>query len=302
MVNNIPEAEDFYESGKGLLDFAWNTVAILLTNLDNAKYYGVDEEEVSETYWNASKRSLTTALAITQQGVEFVLKGKIAEISPFLLISDPPQRWPSPYDCKDIDFAQFRTIDAQDLVRVHDTFSASRLDPNFVDKFNSLREKRNAIMHSVDKKLSVHVTEVFEAILSMHKALFPDKGWGKVRRSFLEISPDSELGGIDFVTNMLCWEFYLVFSLLTPAKVKEFFKVDKKQRSYFCPKCYEDRDSHVDFEYKLAVLDPKGPKSTKLYCPVCDEHYDVIRQQCDEDDCPGNVISEEYGFCLNCGG
>lgn len=75
-------------------------------------------------------------------------------------------------------FSQFRTIDAQDLVRVHDTFSDSVLLPDFIRRFGYLREKRNTFMHSVDKSLNVPVLEVIESILFMHKQFFPAETWG----------------------------------------------------------------------------------------------------------------------------
>lgn len=298
---DIPTANDFFKSGEELLDFSWDVIAKLLTDIDEAEYYGVDPEEISDGYWTAAKRRLTTALSITQQGVEFVLKGKIAEISPFLLIADPPSKWPSPYDGSNISFSDFRTIDAQDLIRVIDTFSENPMPSKFVEQFNQLREKRNRIMHSVDKQLTVNVTEVIDSLLFMHKTLFPKENWPSLRLSFLEGAPDSELGAYEYSTNRVCWEISLVLKLLNPSKVKEYFGIDKKQRKYFCPKCISEANKDVDFEYKLAVLKPKGPTSNKLYCPVCNITYLVFREPCANKDCPGNVISEE-GDCLTCYG
>lgn len=82
MITDIPSPQDFFDSGIELFDFAWNTVAELITNLSDAElHFGVDKAEVSEDYWSAAKRRLTTALAMTQQGVEFILKGEIAEVT-----------------------------------------------------------------------------------------------------------------------------------------------------------------------------------------------------------------------------
>ena len=55
------------------------------------------------------------------------------------------------------------------------------------------------------------------------------------------------------------------------------------------------------FDYKLAVLRPKGAKSTKLYCPICDSEYQVRREGCKEEGCPGNVLRDDDGTCLTCG-
>lgn len=302
MIVNLPTPKDYFQSGKELLNFAWSTTSDLLTEFDQADYYGFNQNEISEKYWAAAKRTLTTSLAVVQQGVEFLLKGKIAEVSPYLLISDPPSRWPSPYEGRPIDFSAFRTIDAQDLIRIHDTFSAVPLSISFTEKFHSLRERRNVIMHSTGNGITVHVTEVVEAIFFVHKALFPAENWPTIRRQFLENGPDSELGGGEYATNRTCWEASIVKNLLHPSQVKAFLGVDKNQRAYICPKCLGMANTDVDFEFKLAVLRPKGATATRLYCPVCNEEHEVERQDCEKKGCPGNVLEPESGTCLTCGG
>lgn len=305
MIVDIPTSEDFYISGKELLDFAWDTVAELIKDLDDLP---ACDEEVSDAYWRAARRRLTTALSITQQGVEFILKGKIAEVSVFLLIAGDPSKWPSPYNKDkdnnnkvDIKFHQFRTLDAQDLIRVHDTVSKTPLSPEFVTSFNLLRDKRNRIMHSIDKNLSVQVTEVIDSILFMHKCLFPSEAWGQIRHQFIFNSPNSEIGGTDYVKNIFCRELSLVFKLLPPAKIKTYFGVNKKEKSYFCPECYLEASHNVDFDYKLAFLKPKGASSTRIYCPACNSEYEVIIERCKISNCLGTVISKEHNICLTCG-
>lgn len=302
MIIDVPTADDFFISGKELLDFAWDNISELIRNFDQAEEFGSDPDEIKSEYWNAAKRRLSTALSITQQGVELILKGKIAEISPYILISDTPQKWPSSYKQRAIKFSEFRTIDAQDLVRTLDTFSSSLLNDSFIERFNSLREQRNSIMHSVDNSINIHVVEVIDAILYMHKFFFPEETWGQVRLNFLNQSPESILSYESFDYNLVCWELSLVFKLLEPAKIKKYFNINKNNRMYFCPKCYDsyNRDAG-DPIYKLASLSPKSPSSINLYCPVCNKTYVVSREKCDETNCLGNVYSEEYNICLTCG-
>lgn len=303
MIINIPTHDDFYKTGRELLDLSWDMVTKLLVNLDDAKYYGVDAGEVSEEYWNLAHRQLTTALAITQQGIEFLIKGRICEISPYLLISDSPTKWPSPYDGNAIDFSKFRTIDAQDLIRVHDTFSPVSFDAEFICKFNELRGSRNIIMHSISETLDVQVAEVIDDLLFMYGSLFPNESWANIRKKALESSPNTELGSVDYISNEVCREIFIIMNLLSPAKVKQYFKIDKKMRPYLCPNCYYEANHDAgDFDYKLARLTSKEEGCRKIYCPVCDREHDVLRESCsDEDECPGNVISETYRICLTCG-
>ncbi|HEJ1054399.1 TPA: hypothetical protein SLP05_001939 [Pseudomonas putida] len=299
MVINIPEPGDFFQSGKELFNFAWDALSNLLTELDQADYYGFDKNEVSEKYWAGAQRTLTTSLAIVQQGVEFVLKGKIAAISPYLLISDSPSRWPSNEKGEPIDFSQFRTVDAQDLIKIHDTFSSAPLSSTFAAKFHSLRERRNTIMHSVGKGTAIQVAEVIEAVLYMHKSLFPAETWAWNRRDFLENSPDSELGGGEFAINRTCWEFSIVKDILKKSDIFDYMGIDKKQRAYLCPECLTGANTDAGFEFKLANLRPKSPSATLLYCPVCNIEHKIKREDC-KAGCPGNVLSED-DTCLTCG-
>ncbi|ALL68536.1 hypothetical protein K788_00002190 [Paraburkholderia caribensis MBA4] len=304
MITNVPTSDDYYTSGKELLNFAWDATASLLVEFGQAGYYGfepADIEEMSDAYWAAAKRTLTTALTVVQQAVELIIKGRIVEISPYLLISDIPARWPSPYDSTDpIDFEDFRTIDAQDLIRVHDTFAQKAFNAEFTNKFNELRKIRNVVMHSVGKKVSVTVAEVVDSALFMHKALFPAESWFTIRREFLRRAPDSELGASEFATNNTCHEATIVKDLLQPAQIQAYLGVDKKQHSFVCPACLDDANTDGGFEYRLAVLRPKGSGTTELYCPVCNGIHIVRRQPCEDKNCPSTVISEESCRCLLC--
>lgn len=300
MIINIPTSADYYTSGKELLNFAWDTTAKLLIEFDQAGFYGFDEAEISAPYWAAAKRTLTTALTIVQQAVELIIKGRIAEISPYILISDPPSQWPSPYKDGGIDFEEFRTIDAQDLIRVHDTFAKAPFDRNFVQKFHSLRGRRNIVMHSAGKNVSVQVAEVIDNVLYMHKSLFPEESWFQVRKEFLHRDPGSHLGSGEYATNTTCWEAEIVMRLLEPSQVTVYLGIDKKQRKYLCPACLDDANTDAEhFERNLAVLVPKAPGSTNLYCPVCNHTHTVVRKDCTEVNCQGNVISED-NRCLTC--
>lgn len=171
----------------------------------------------------------------------------------------------------------------------------------FVDQFHQLRVKRNRIMHSVDKQLTVDVTEVVDSLLYMHKALFPDERWASVRLQFLDEAPESELGANEYSRNRVCWETSLVIELLKPSKVKLYFGIEKKQRRYICTVCKWEANTDAGFDYRLAVPQPKSTTSTKLYCPICNMKHSVIREDCEDEGCPGNVISED-GECLTCCG
>lgn len=300
LVTGIPSSEDFYESGRGLLDLSWDMVAGLMTDHDEATNYSMDLDEYSDEYWQSAKRHLTTALSIMQQGVELTLKGKIAELSPFLLLADPPQKWPSPYRHEELEYSAFRTIEAQDLIRVHDTFIEMQLPDEFVGRYHGLRLKRNTLMHTVNKNLAVHAAEIIDALLYMHSILLPGENWASIRVAYLRTMPSAVFSGEDFAINQVCWELSLVFDLLKPAQVLQHFNINKRQRRYLCPKCNNESSGDWEFIYKLAVLDPNEPSSTTLFCPVCNAKHRILRKPCSNSSCKSNVLSSE-NLCLKCG-
>ncbi len=307
MLHDIPSYEDFIKSGKGQFDFAWDVAISYLKLVDEANTSGwldgddPEDSEKEEEFWEAAKQRLQNALAILQQGVEFILKGYIAKISPYILIAGAPAEWPKQKGKKAISFSDLKTIDSQDLIKTYNLFSPTSLPVDFVTKFNHLRMLRNRSVHSIDKELKVSAIEVITNVLEMHKFLLPNENWVVTRTNFLEDSPTSLLFySYEAVPAQVSWEFFIVFSLLTSSEVKKFFKIEKKQRNYICPECKLNSGDYASIEPKYAVLIPNTPKSNQIYCFVCQKKHKVIRERCCEIGCKGNVI-DEYGYCCSCG-
>jgi hypothetical protein len=117
---------------------------------------------------------------------------------------------------------------------------------------------------------------------------------------FIQNAPLAKLHSADFSTNQICREFAAVLGILQPSAVQKYFGIDKKQRRYFCPKCFYNANRDGGFEDPLAVLRPKGPDSTSIYCLICDEVTPVLREECTRDGCLGNVLSADERLCLTC--
>lgn len=248
---------------------------------------------MSNDYWGAAKGRLTTSLALTQQGVELILKGRIAAVSPFLLLTDPG-KWPAIAKS----FAQYRTVDSQDLITLHNSVSSEKLSDDFQRRFNSLRNTRNRVFHSVDKNLTITAVEVLEAILSFHKTFFPEQMWPKKRADFVEGAPEAQLDYDHWTRSAICHEFGVVMKLLPRPAVKKYFGLDKSKALYMCPKCYDHINSDEERIFKTAQLNEPSKTATTLFCPICNESHEVIREKCSS--CKSNVRSNDER-CLSCG-
>jgi hypothetical protein len=301
MITDIPTPADFQSIGVQLLNSAWDTAASLLIDVDEADHYIDDTNELIDAFWNAARLQLSTALSIAQQGSEFLLKGRIASVSPFLLLAAVPREGPAGCAATDKPFSDFRTIDAQDLIKVHNACCSPRLPDSFVTEFEDLRKKRNSIMHSIDKSLSIHVSDLVVAVLSINEALGNEKNWVRIRRTYLNDAPQSQMHSSDWVDARLVPEFMSIRNLLKPAELKRFFAFDKNQPNYICPNCAYSVDPDSEYKSLTALLKPNTPESTELWCFVCEETNEVERKNCTEEDCKSNVLSHEQGRCLTCG-
>ena len=109
--------------------------------------------------------------------------------------------------------------------------------------------------------------------------------------------PYTLIGADEFHTNRLSFEFELAISRLPADKVKRYFNVDKKLPAYYCPECYNCANTEGGFEHKLARFTSNAPDCTTLYCPVCEQDYEIERGVCSS--CSGQILSKD-GLCLEC--
>jgi hypothetical protein len=108
MIVELPDKGDFDRSGISILNMAWGVVADLFWELENAEVAQWDDPgEVTEEYWQAAQHPISVALALALQGIELLLKGRIAGVSPFLLLTGSPRDWPSGCTSRDVPFANF---------------------------------------------------------------------------------------------------------------------------------------------------------------------------------------------------
>lgn len=294
MIVDIPSHDDFLRTGLGLLDIAWDTVAGLIMDLVSSQYMGPADPELAAAFWEASRQRLSVSLATAQQAVEFILKARIAEVSPFLLIGSLPRDWPRKCDQRDTQFADFRTIDAQDLLRVHDAVVPTRLGPDFLAKYEELRKTRNSIMHTVDSRISPHAADVVCDILAIYRLLFPEGNWFALRREYLERSPLAELYSGDFVDEQLVLEFERVDAVLGTGLLSAALGMSDSLR-FVCPECAravdgETRDPRCAFETE---------DGTSIECILCGNVCSVSPGNCQE--CGTGLVSADREFCVICG-
>lgn len=301
MITEIPSAADFHAAGVNQLYLAWQISMHAVEEheqLDALPDEETDRQNAATEYWIKSQPALANAFGLIQQAMEMALKGRIAAVSPYLLIGRDPKDWPRGVDTDAVPFSEFRTLDAADLMKVHNTFSATPLDDKFRVFWEGIRRDRNKIMHSISAR-SFDPATLVRSILIAAETLFDDRRWPERLFEMEQDGKYAAYGITDGSSNVVMRQVDIAIRHLTPAERKQFFGYQSDRRAYVCPDCYynADRDWQDTFP-ALAQFTTKSKGATALHCIVCEQTTEVQRADCAHDHCEGNVIHD--GMCLTC--
>lgn len=278
MITDIPTKIDFYTMADHMVNEAWEKIADLAyehNNVDIWNGFYKDSEHFSESdfrslehYWMFARPKLITAFTLILQSVEFKLKGCIVEISPYLLITNATRNPPKPDREGNISFSEFHTLDAQDLIKVHDTFSPIPLPEVFSNWFKKMRTLRNKFMHTVDKKTDIMPELIFTSIVFAHKHLnIGSAHWIWHRYQYraahasggvnVGIEEDESFSGVVLAMLQTHYEFSAVISACSKKSVKELFDYTKndlegnnQKKSFYCKKCVSVMERGWNFDSK----------------------------------------------------
>ncbi len=319
MIVDIPTSEDFKEAGLHLLHSAWEQVFDLFTEFDEFAHYieeaseeDPDQEDEAARYWEAAKQNLTISYSTVHQAVEFLLKAKIAEVSPFLLLGGSPSTWPSGCDSHDRPFSDFRMINSEDLIKVVNTVHPEKLSPNFQTWFHELRTNRNKIMHTVDRRLSFSPDDIIPLILETSEMFVGARQFCDCHIDYLDKTPANSLkfireGGHEpYLVLRLHDQITAAIERLSPSQVDKYFGFDKKRNSYWCPNCRETFEC-VDYfdpdsiESYVRTYQEKEKGQRNYRCFVCRHEGSLLDHPCDNEYCEGTRLDKETNRCLLCG-
>ncbi len=319
MITDIPTSSDFQNTGINLLNLAWDsTVSLLMERIFDGTEIK-SNSPISDIYWKSAQPILASSLSLVQQGVEFFLKGKIAEVTPYLLIAGTPSNFPKNSYKQNTSFSDFRTIDAQDLIRVLDTVSANRLSEEFCQWYDELRRLRNKLMHTIDSTIAITDKDVLIKVMEGCEYCIKPRSWVNIRSQYLMNSPsghllqgvpleqidDSEKTG--YHLGQLQSEIMTVIEYLEPQYSKRFFGFHKKQHRYMCLNCLSIREQEYFFEYKdieevwlntAQFISADLLQPNVVHCIFCNGNYLIKREKCTR--CDNDVIDAHNGLCLSC--
>ncbi|WP_341705369.1 hypothetical protein [Ferrovibrio sp.] len=305
MIVDVPNSETLARFSINQLNAAWKAAADVLFNLADAEVAEWDRDySARQDYVRASQPDLLSTLSNIQQALELGIKSRIAAVSPYLLIAGDVRQWPKGQGSKDISFYEFRTIDAYDLVRVHNAVCSDELKDDFCRIFNEMRRKRNVIVHLGGGGIEVDPKEIFPLILECFGHLFPDRCWAEERYKYQENRPDSKLHGNDFLTMSLFGELRGLTGLIKPSLLRKHYGFDSRKSKYICVPCTEEEASLLGSRARSAQIRTADATGARLYCCICAKENEVHRNPCTVRGCKDALIyTEPFGWktCVICG-
>lgn len=266
MIVDIPSANDLKDFALDLLNMAWDTALGVFRMLERSKLEDWDDDgSVRQAYHESRQPELRHAYVLIHQAQELGLKAAIANVSPYLLIVGEPRLWPSQHKRRDIPFEEFRTIDAADLVRIHDMVSPDRLPADFVQMFEEGRRSRNKIVHLGGHGVVADGRELLMSVLKTSAALFPERPWATYRYE-AELNSGYAVTGAEDIEMGLLNDFALLQRVLEPRHIRCYFNYDRRRPSYVCLSCSAEERDWTDPSRFAQLVEGR---SDQLFCAVC---------------------------------
>lgn len=299
MIKKIPKASKLLASGKELLNLSWQLVVDILCMQEEDFYEQLTQEE-KKLFWKRARREFLTAHTLLVQGIELIVKSRIAKVSPLLLI----ERLSDGSIQENDDFCKCKTIQESVLISYHNKVSDNSISSTFAGKFKDMLKLRNEIIHlETERYTSISgikslAKNVVSNVMYVSEELIQER-WFSVREKFLEESVLAFGDEDTYARMLLCKEFYALKNFLSGPEYGKLFHLSKKAKNYYCVNCYNACGSTKKWEfenYKFAVIDPKD--STKIYCPVCGTNFTYQKYRCSDNFCRGALHAD--GTCLCC--
>jgi hypothetical protein len=312
VITNIPTAEDLNDVALRLHFSAWK--ALLSIRPDFEAAYPSDEDPTSAgwadewtAYLDACQNELQSVCTVIAQSNELALKAKICDVSPFLLLIGNEQRF-SRSSPRNVDFSDFRTIDAVDLPGAVNTICDPPLSDKFIQNYNDIRSLRNKITHLGQVKAPFDPDEMIKLLVVQYTELWKGRAWLHDRVLFASDTRLAFFYDHKYMSEHMevMQEWPTVVAKLSSGQFKTLFGCAKNKRRYLCFECmYEAKTKFADLDVSgcgTTFLDETG---THLHCIMCLKDYKVKRGKCRQHDCRGTVIgdnADDYiGQCHTCG-
>ncbi|MCM4157271.1 hypothetical protein [Gramella sp. AN32] len=303
MIKDLPTPQEFEKLG---LDCIYKSFEMLY-KVSNA-YSEASEDEIikddvpEKDYWNYNDITVRTSLIVLFQGVEYLMKKEVTEKSPLLLLENNKSDWPTLPDRKDKNFDELITISGENLLGVFCAVESENFDlESYVKKFEDLRIRRNKLVHSTGFN-DLNYKSIVKDIIFFTSAFYHNTYWLDFFRSRFKSEPMFGYWDWDIEEAYFFTLLNFIKKSLSKKELNDYLPIDYRGRKFLCPNCtyWLTKNDDVESVPKWSFLNPNSPEAEKIECMICNGQYDIERADCENEECRGNVISKEEGYCLTC--
>lgn len=300
MIVDLPTSQDFEKIAREWFLHAFDILYDFGIEERNILYLGISKYKFNKT-------KLSSIVVLVHQSFEATLKATVCNLTPLLLLDMKPSDWPTLPGVKNKSFDGLMTIGAEALIKV---FCAVNTDveatQDLVPLFQEVRTIRNQVVHSLYKE-ELNTFYLLDLLFRASEQLFHVDLFTLLRtrdgdfpkEEFFANNPhledDSQSTELEIRYHIQSW----AEEVLGNKKLQFYLK--NKGRAY---NCYFCRNIIDRYDTKTAYLQPNSSASKFLLCSNCLNYYTVIRRQCSNSNCKGNVLyeaSDEETTCLTCG-
>jgi hypothetical protein len=325
LIENVPTAAELRTVSLRLYFKAWADITEIVTEwgryntlsmpawvLEKEHFYletGEDSEKNNTVEWHeyieAAQSDLQGIYTLIQQSQEIGLKARICEVSPFLLLKRTDIR-PTEAGNSIWDFTDFPTIDASELVRVHNVFCSTLLSKEFQTHYDEIRRNRNKISHLGIYRQRIDPQLIIDIMQMQYAELYPGRRWMEDRLHFATLHRWADYADSEFnERSALFDELWQLLPGLSDAQFKWLMGHDREQQRLICHACVQDGLPGHDEPYGIDV--PTAYRVGELLearCVICDNTYPMKIGKCPSDDCACELLSADAdsdGACMICG-
>lgn len=315
MIVNLPTPQSLDETALRLYFSAWSSLIGIRADFDaffdpgTAKNSDrIDWSQEWSEYLEGHQPELQAVCSVIQQSNELALKAKICAVSPYLLLLGSEPRFS--VKVRDINFSEFRTLDAVDLPAAVNSLCALPLSDGYITDYNALRILRNKFTHLGHAGQTIEPGALLELLIRQYIELWSDRAWLVDRANFASRTGAAFLhdGKYNATASEVIDQLPLTFAQIGKSAFKKLFGIGKTTRRYLCHRCVREAST------RFYEVDPsrsgtaflKGSDGRTLHCLMCNEDYAVERKPCRNDGCRGDVVSRDDDYheadvCHTCG-
>jgi hypothetical protein len=167
MIVNLPTPQSLDEVALRLYFSAWSSLIRIRADFE-AVFEPGDDPRPTETDWGRSGRNTSRDTnpnsrrsAPSSSRNELALKAKICAVSPYLLLLRSEPKFSA--KVRDIDFSEFRTLDAVDLPPAVNSLCPRPLSDGYIRDYNEVRVLRNKFTHLGHAGQTIQPEELLQA-------------------------------------------------------------------------------------------------------------------------------------------